>query len=978
MVRSYKIFILVTLIFIFMFNINCAAQGQTTAFENLLHKKFETYKVGYIRGVGFLYEDIPNHKSGYGYEYMEFLSNYAHCKFEYVEAESWDDLISKLRKGEIDLAPDMPGDYKKITGVKIRRTDHVVGRYPMELVAKELKPKMKLGTTPFFHDIPTFPDIAAEDGFTYELINFPRIVDMHRAYHEGKIDGYIDALIDTPNAKDVNAFFDRQSYRLMMLDNRQELFDRINLAMEQLLLYQPNIRDRLNAQYFLTHGFPLTLSRSEKKYLEEKKVLKAGIFLQHQPYAYHDEYGNLVGVMPEILLKMSEDLNIEIEIVDTESLQDAKDKIANGELDFVADSVCDYSWAEKFNIMPTKPYMNLQYVPVTRKDFEINPYKPMKIACVKELHITKHYIEQHFPPDKRVYADTIEQALEMVNAGLADVVYVQRNSAHSLIEKVGTYMLEVKSASIYSEPRSLGIYSKSDPHLWLILNKEIGHLDPDWIANLVNMNQQTSTPISLKWAIYHHPLRMFGVLAVLIGAIAAFFLYRARMRQRHFELVEHMAYTDLRYDLPNVRWLEREVPPVVERLKSNEPNMKIFIVVFSMVSSAAATETQGHRLIDKQFKTMAENISHESPVIMTAAGIDIDHLICFCKSESVEKFIEWVKAVIESNKYMSTVGEDTKIVLHTRAGIAPYELNIPVQQSVDRALIACHQIDHDNVKVFDEKLEETLTMNHTIEGRMEQALADGEFKAWYQPKYDIRTREIVGAEALVRWISPELGFMPPGKFIPLFERNGFVIQVDYHLLEVTCKLQRERLDAGKEVVPISVNQSRLHMTEEGYLDKIKRIVDTYKLPAGTIELEVTETMFGDFDAKSGQSNAEYIINKLHEMGFSVSVDDFGSGYSSFMMLGSLPMDVMKIDRSLLTGADKSPRLREILQNVINLGNSLKMRVLCEGIETEEEEKLLLELGCYYGQGFLNAKPMPMDEFVAFLEKRNAEVRSLDH
>ena len=188
-------------------------------------------------------------------------------------------------------------------------------------------------------------------------------------------------------------------------------------------------------------------------------------------------------------------------------------------------------------------------------------------------------------------------------------------------------------------------------------------------------------------------------------------------------------------------------------------------------------------------------------------------------------------------------------------------------------------------------------------------------------------------------------------------------------------MQRERLDAGKEVVPISVNQSRLHMTEEGYLEKIQMIRDTYELPEGLIELEVTETMFGDFDAKAGHDNAEHIINELHKMGFSVSVDDFGSGYSSFMMLGSLPMDVMKIDRSLLTGADKSPRLREILHNVINLGNSLKMRVLCEGIETKEEEDLLLELGCYYGQGFLNAKPMPVEDFVEFLEKRNAEVRA---
>ena len=187
-------------------------------------------------------------------------------------------------------------------------------------------------------------------------------------------------------------------------------------------------------------------------------------------------------------------------------------------------------------------------------------------------------------------------------------------------------------------------------------------------------------------------------------------------------------------------------------------------------------------------------------------------------------------------------------------------------------------------------------------------------------------------------------------------------------------MQRERLDAGKEVVPISVNQSRLHMTEEGYLDKIKMIVDTYELPAGLIELEVTETIFGDFDVKAGQKNAEHIIDELHKMGFSISVDDFGSGYSSFMMLGSLPMDVMKIDRSLLTGADKSPRLREILRNVINLGNSLQMKVLCEGIETIEQEQLLLELGCHYGQGFLNAKPMPVADFVEFLEKRNAEVR----
>ena len=183
----------------------------------------------------------------------------------------------------------------------------------------------------------------------------------------------------------------------------------------------------------------------------------------------------------------------------------------------------------------------------------------------------------------------------------------------------------------------------------------------------------------------------------------------------------------------------------------------------------------------------------------------------------------------------------------------------------------------------------------------------------------------------------------------------------------------ERLAAGKEIVPISVNQSRLHMTEDGYLEKMRAIVEKYKLPPHTIELEITETMFGDFDKKAARQNAEKIIKGLKDMGFLMSVDDFGAGYSSFSLLSSLPMDIIKIDRSVLTGADTSTKMKKILGQVIKLGNSLGMNVICEGIETVEEENLLLSLGCRYGQGFLNCKPLPVDDFIKFFEQRNSEV-----
>ena len=183
-------------------------------------------------------------------------------------------------------------------------------------------------------------------------------------------------------------------------------------------------------------------------------------------------------------------------------------------------------------------------------------------------------------------------------------------------------------------------------------------------------------------------------------------------------------------------------------------------------------------------------------------------------------------------------------------------------------------------------------------------------------------------------------------------------------------MQKQRLAEGKEVVPISVNQSRLHLTEDGYLNKMQALVDKYDLPNGLIELELTETVFGDLEQREQQKNATEIVNALHEMGFSISVDDFGSGYSSFTMLSFLPLDVMKIDRSLLIATDNSLRSRDILGNIIQLGKTLNMQIICEGIETKEQENLLLELGCHLGQGYLNAKPMPVDEFVAFMDERN--------
>nr|MBO6294430.1 EAL domain-containing protein [Schwartzia sp. (in: firmicutes)] len=187
------------------------------------------------------------------------------------------------------------------------------------------------------------------------------------------------------------------------------------------------------------------------------------------------------------------------------------------------------------------------------------------------------------------------------------------------------------------------------------------------------------------------------------------------------------------------------------------------------------------------------------------------------------------------------------------------------------------------------------------------------------------------------------------------------------------QLQKRRIEEGKPVIPFSVNQSGLHIREPGYLDRLREIFDRYHLPSGAIDLEITETAFVDFDTQDGKENSSTIIVAMKEMGCTVSMDDFCTGYSSIAMLQHLDMDVMKIDRAMLLASEASSRGQKIMRRVVALGHDLNMLVLCEGVETKEQEQFLLENDCHYAQGFLFGKPMPAEEFFAFADRLESEV-----
>lgn len=260
---------------------------------------------------------------------------------------------------------------------------------------------------------------------------------------------------------------------------------------------------------------------------------------------------------------------------------------------------------------------------------------------------------------------------------------------------------------------------------------------------------------------------------------------------------------------------------------------------------------------------------------------------------------------------------------------------------------------------FDDKLLEDQKWLDKVQEMQQAALEKEEFRVYYQPKYDPRTNELRGAEALIRWDSPELGFVSPGRFIPIFEKNGFITEIDHYMLEHVAADQKAWLDEGRKCVPVSVNVSRAHFIENDLAEQIRDIVDKAGTPHQYIEIELTESAF--FDDKKAMLST---IAKLKGYGFAVSMDDFGSGYSSLNSLKDMPLDVLKLDAEFFRGDTGDKRGEIVVSEAIKLGKCLNMRIVAEGVEFKEQVDFLAQEGCDMIQGYYFAKPMPKDEYAS--------------
>ncbi len=427
------------------------------------------------------------------------------------------------------------------------------------------------------------------------------------------------------------------------------------------------------------------------------------------------------------------------------------------------------------------------------------------------------------------------------------------------------------------------------------------------------------------------------------------------MHMRTIRILAKTAYYDILTGLPNIEKLKLEMGKIL----NHDKNTRYSVLTFDIENFKAINELFGYEKGDEFLKVMAICAERLNEPNLIMARVGSDKFLIFAKSELLKdlhfldkefkktydeimpEFIEY-DATYKCGRYNIEIGENDL------DGIINKVLHAHKKAKDTPGQVLCD---------YDETFKLNLLKDIEITNKMRSAIKNEEFHVYLQPKFGISDDILIGAESLVRWVETDGNMIYPNDFIPLFEKNNFIIELDKYMLEKTCIIIKKWIDTGLGGLTVSVNLSRVNLGNPKIVDNIIEIVDKYNVPHEFIEIELTES------ASAEQEEAmETLYTQLYKHGFKTSIDDFGAGYSSLAMLKNLSVSTLKMDRRFFTGGKSIRRDDMLINGIVKLSHSLGMYVVAEGIETAEQISMLKEMNCDAVQGYFYDKPMPVDDF----------------
>lgn len=389
---------------------------------------------------------------------------------------------------------------------------------------------------------------------------------------------------------------------------------------------------------------------------------------------------------------------------------------------------------------------------------------------------------------------------------------------------------------------------------------------------------------------------------------------------------------------------------------------------FKLINRQYGTKA-GDRTLCYIYKVLTKHMKQNE----VAARSDSDHFFLCLKETDTDRIQKRLDNIIKDiNSYVRESEMYYSLVIRQGACVVT-DVNEDVTILQDHARIALRMNSQRNVCGFyNDKVMQQMQKEQHLSAIFETSLKNGDFHVYLQPKVNLNDQTCGSAEALIRWIHPELGNISPQEFIPLFEKNDKIIQLDKFVFKEVCRYLHDRIEKGESALLISVNLSRRHFQDLSFLKEYAQIKESYKIPDGLIELELTESIFFDDQQIEIVRKA---VDQMHEYGFCCSLDDFGVGFSSLGLLKYFNVDVIKMDRKFFDDIQLK-KSQKIIRSFIEMAQEIQVKVVAEGIETKEQLAFLYETECNMVQGFIFSRPLSLENFDEWIQKQNKNISEI--
>ncbi len=432
--------------------------------------------------------------------------------------------------------------------------------------------------------------------------------------------------------------------------------------------------------------------------------------------------------------------------------------------------------------------------------------------------------------------------------------------------------------------------------------------------------------------------------------------------------IEKTAYSDELTGLNNINKFKLDVKDILQKnnVKSNfQAYREYSIIKFDIVNFKVINEIFNFETGNQVLRTIAKFINTFDFENMVCSRINTDEFLIFSLKSDSESLS--LKGEYEAS-IKRLIPEIKSHNLQFRYGLYNIEPNeVDINDIINKVNLAHNNAKSqkdDKVYIYDIAFKQRLMQNAEITNKMHDALTNEEFKVFLQAKHSLKTEKIVGAESLVRWIDDKGAIVYPGYFIPLFEQNNFIVQLDMYMFENVCKIMRSWIDNNIKIVPISVNFSKAHFTNKNFVTQLIDISNKYDIPKEFLEIEITETVLIENEQEYSK-----LFEELYNSGFIISMDDFGSGYSSLGALKNMNVHTIKFDRSFLVNdkVENEEKNMIVVKSLVEMAQKLNIKTVAEGVETKAQVEFLKNINCDVAQGFLFSKPIPKDDFTKLLK-----------